>query len=433
MINKLSYISIIFSLVFTSTQVYSQDQSLTFEQFTELCLKNAKDLAVAEKDRDLQIENFKSLQRSKYIPHADLSFLYQKNYYDRLKDDGTGRLISNNGDNPGQSLTLSYDTQNFFSPDTALAQKRLNNSETTISLTKDQLYSKIQAQYFNIKEIEYELKEYDHIFALLEKITGIIKRQALLGVNNDLEAKQFDLLKNSISSDYAARKLDLENSYLDFSSFTGLQVADLKKLVFRIQSATEPQIPESPDAFSTATPISLSTALLKNIQQDAILKKYELEHTTVFPAPSVYFKISRDSPTMFSADGPQTSAEIGVTIPLDSYFLKNQQKSQLAADYRKSQLISEQNQNFVENQAQAKVAQLKNLIAQHESLLKAENLSESLLDKSFSYYSQKKIDPLGAADIFTKYLQAKKNRFSNEAQILTLSAELQYLKSGGLK
>lgn len=57
---------------------------------------------------------------------------------------------------------------------------------------------------------------------------------------------------------------------------------------------------------------------------------------------------------------------------------------------------------------------------------------KDLLDKSFLYYSQKRIDVLGTLDIFQKYLQATTNSLMNDLQIQMIDSELEYLVGGGV-
>lgn len=427
-INFLLALSIFSSLCFAEGEKTTESSS--FSSFLEYSLKNSLDRSAAGSESRYQEFSESASSKSQYIPQINLSASYQKLSYDRLRDNGSGALISNNGQNTSLGLTATYDLQKLLGADSELAKKTSYYAKLQEKILTRDVIRNIKKTFFTYLEIKAEIDELNKLISLFAKIDDILQKQKKLGINNEIEIQQFKIQSNILNSDLQSRMADLEAIYFQLSSFVSTDVAIIIEKINKITDTPQLHFVGN----SNVDPEKLSKIedqeMIENLSRDYNLSKLEYDKFNSITLPSVYVKGSRDLPTTPSSDGPLTTAEVGVSIPLDSFFTRGTQKSQLGAKSEKNQVLREKALFEYRNQIRMNVANLIRFKTQAATLDKANEETKKLLNKSFLFYSQKKLDALGTLDIFQKYLQATRNSLLNKLQLETTDAELEYLVGG---
>lgn len=364
------------------------------------------------------------------IPKIDLSASFAQNYYDRLREDSTGRLISNNGQAPLYSLTVTYDLQKLFGPESLLSKKAVQIAKVKEKIGERGLVRTVKKSYFVITEIKAEITEFEKVITQFTGIEGILTKQKRMGLYNEIERQQFKAQQSILESDLQAKRSELDNAYFQLSTSINVDVGELKMRVDMVSVKPQLQFADrlllAPEAFANAQ----DNEVLQNLSLEYDLANMDYENFNSTPLPVLYARGSRTSPTMPSSDGPQILAEVGISIPLEGFVTRSTQKSQLGAKSAKAEAVHEQALLDYRNQVRQNVLNLVRFKNQKESLEQARIDTQKLLDKAFLFYSQKRIDVLGTLDIFQKYLQASRNRLVNDLQIATTDAELEYLIGG---
>lgn len=435
--NYIKNLFFVIILMFTSFSFAGKTESpaapaTSLSSLIQFGLENSLDSLAVRAETRYQQSNGKVVNQNRLIPQINLSASYQKIFYDRLRDDGsgTGRLVSNNGQNTPVSLTLSYDLQKLFGPDSELVKQSIYNARLQEKIIARDIIRSIKKSYFTIIEIQTEIEELNKLIGLFERIENILQKQKKIGISNELERQQFQVQQSILDTDLQTRKSDLDAVYFQLSTVVNLDISALKDRLSLITDKTEYYIPGSAQFDSEHMAKLKDYEMLENLGRDYNIAKLEYDKFNSVPLPSFFLKGSRDSSSVLSSDGPQTTTEIGITIPLDSLFNRPAQKSQLGAKSEKTQAIFQKALLDYRNQIRLNMINLIRFKNQTESLKQTRNQTKKLLDKSFLYYSQRRIDVLGTLDIFQKYLQAARNSLLSELQMRTTDAELEYLVGG---
>jgi outer membrane protein TolC len=390
-------------------------------------LNKSLERSAAQIETAYQESNSNAVSKSQLVPSIALSATYQKLYYDRMKDNGTGNFVSNNGQNTSYGLTISYDLQKLFGPESVLAKQSHHYAQLQEKITTRDIVRNVKKAYYNVTEIQAEVADLNKLIALFSRIEGILQKQKQLGVFNELERQQFQVQKSILNSDLQTRKADLDAAYYQLASLINTSPEELKA---QIPADAKKENVKPYDVDSEKIAKMSDNEMIENLSREYNISKLEFEKTSSLPLPTVYVKGQRDNPVYFSSDGPLTTAEIGIVIPIDSLFTRSSQKSQLGAKAEKNEMLMRRALYDYRNQVNLNAANLARFKSQTVSLENAQNETEKLLDKTFLYYSQKRLDVLGTLDIFQKYLQSSKNMLMNEMQIASTEAELEYLVGG---
>lgn len=368
--------------------------------------------------------------RGQYVPQISLGASYQQFKYDRLKDDGTGKLISNDGQNTSLSLTLSYDLQKLFGSESELARQAADSSHLQEKLTSRDIIRNVKKSYATIKETRAEIAEYEKLISQFTKADAVLAKQKKMGVYNELERQQFHAQQSAFYSELQTRKADLEAAYFQLATLTDTDVEQIKIYFDKAPVKTEMVFAGKSEQQLEKVNTLQDEEVLQNLSKEYDASKLEYDKTTGWALPTVYVKGMRDNPTMPSSDGPQTVAEVGVTFPLEGFFTRSSQNSVLGAKAERARALYEKSVSEYRNQIKLNILNLRRYTSLEVPLEQTRTETEKLLDKSFLYYSQKRIDVLGTIDIFQKYLQAVKNCLTNQMQIEWTDAELEYLVGG---
>lgn len=281
-----------------------------------------------------------------------------------------------------------------------------------------------------IKETRAEIAEYEKLISQFTKADSILAQQKKIGLYNELERQQFHAQQSAFNSELQTRKADLDAAYFQLATLTDTDVARIKEYFKKAPAKTEMVFATKSEEQLEKINTLQDDEVVANLSKDYDASKLEYDKTTGWALPTVYVKGTRDNPTMPSSDGPQTVAEVGVTFPLEGFLTRSSQNSVLSAKTERTRVLYEKSVSEYRNQIKLNILNMrryKSLVAPLEQT-RAE--TEKLLDKSFLFYSQKRIDVLGTIDIFQKYLQAAKNSLGNQMQIELTDAELEYLVGG---
>jgi outer membrane protein TolC len=211
-----------------------------------------------------------------------------------------------------------------------------------------------------------------------------------------------------------------------------VDVETLKNRIPKIKLSSDIQLAKTNLSLEKIASIN-DDDIISNLSGSYNLAKMEYENFQTLVLPSVYVRGSRELPTMASSDGYQNITEVGLSFPIDSFFIRSDQKTLLGAKAKKAESLFHKALLDYRNQIRLNVINFNHYQRQAPQLEVTRKETKLLLDKSFLFYSQKRIDVLGAFDIFQKYLQAARNVLINNFQIQSTDAELEYLVGGGLK
>ncbi len=409
-----------------------QAEAPSFSSFITLALDHSLDLRVSQSEVKAQEAGHQLTSHGQYLPQVSLFGAYSRLSYDRLRDDGSGigKMISNNGQNTSYGLTVSYDLQKLLGTESEIAKQSVYFARLQEKITKRDIIRNLKKSSFIVFETQKEIEELNKMIQLFAKTDAVLEKQKSLGISNELERQQFLVQKSILNADLEQKKSDLEVALLQLSVLTHMELKFVTsqflsfkqkpKLIFASKSSFEPDLLEQVQ----------DREMLESLGRDYDAAKLEYEKYTSLPLPSVYFKNSRDFPTTASSDGPQANSEIGLSIPLDAIWGRSDQKSQLASKAEKNHLIAEKALADYRSQIRLNLQNILRAKRQTEALSRVRLETEKLLDKSFLYFSQKRIDALGTLDIFQKYLQTVRNSLLNDLQIEIADTELEYLVGG---
>jgi outer membrane protein TolC len=429
-------VGILTGSIFINTSVLADTQvkvPSSLSDLIELGLKNSLAPASARMEVDFQKQTESATSGGQKIPSLSLSASYGRYIYDQPYITTTGTPESNNGQRTALSLTISYDLQKLFSGESAIAKQTTYLAKIQEKITVRDVVRNVKIGYFSITEIRDELVELNKLILLFERIDGILQKQKKIGIDNTIERKQFQIQKSILASDLEARMSDLDAAYSQLSLTTNIEVEKLKELIPNISKVPELHFANQKNLNAEKVASIEDFEILENLGRDYSLAKLDYEKYNSLALPNIYIKGSRENPTMPSAEGPQTITEVGISLSLDSFFSRTYQKSALGAKAQKLELLYKKSLLDYRNQIRLNVRNLNRLKTQTASLEMTRTETKSLIDKSFLYYSQRRLDVLGVLDIFQKYLQAAKNSLTNKRQIQMADAELEYLVGGGAK
>ena len=430
--NKLRFCAFVVVSLLTSLQGVKGETSdpTDLTSLIQLGLQNSFDQSAARLETRSQDKNEIFVSRTQNIPQVNISASLQKYHYDSLYDKG-GALVNNDGQKPAYGVTVSYDLQKLLNADSALARQSLRIAKLQEKISERDTIRNIKKGYYTIIEIQSEIEELNKLIELFSRIDGILQKQRRIGVYNEIERKQFQVQQSILNSDLQTRSSDLEASYFQLSLVMNTSVEILKDRILKITKT-----PELRFAKMKASPERLSNLndqdIVSNLNGNSSLAKIEFESFHSTPLPSVYVRQAREMPTMPSSDGYQNITEVGLSFPIDSFFTRSAQKSQLGARVEKADALFQKALLDYRNQVRLNAMNLNRYQNQSAQLENTRKETKSLLDKSFLFYSQKRLDVLGTLDIFQKYLQAARNALNNNLQIQIIDTELEYLVGGGV-
>ena len=396
----------------------------------QLGLENSLDRSAARWESKIQNENEILGSRARNIPQIILTASSQKYHYDSLYETGTGNFVNNDGRRSAFGITVSYDLQKLFDADAELAKRSSRRSKIQEKISGRDVIRNIKKGYYGIVAVQSEIDELKKVITLFARIEKILKKQKGLGIYNEIERKQFQLQKSILESDLGVRSSDLEAAYFQLSLVMNVSAEDLKERVAKIKE--RPKLYFAPSKISPEKLSALSDPdILESLGGNYDLAKTEYESFHSLALPTVYVREAREMPTMPSSEGPQTITEVGLSFPIDSFFTRSARKSQLSAKSEKAEVLFRKALLEYRDQIRLNAMNMRRYQDQASRFEATRKDAESLLDKSFLFYAQKRIDVLGTLDIFQKYLQAVRNDLNNKLQIQVTDAELEYLVGRG--
>ena len=412
-----------------SVQANDTDNT-SLSSLIQLGLQNSIDQSASRLESKSQDKNETLISRTQNIPQINLTASYQKYHYDSLYDKG-GQLVSNDGQRPAFGVTVSYDLQKLLNADSALARQSAQLAKIQEKISGRDVIRNIKKGYYGIVEIQAEVEELTKLIGLFSRIDDILQKQKRMGIYNEIERKQFQVQKSILDSDLQTRSSDLEAAYFQLSLVMNVSVDTLKDRVPKIKTTSNLHFAQS--KFSPEKLSALNDQeILANLSGSYNLAKMEYDNFHSMALPTVYVRQSREMPTMPSSDGYQNITEVGLSFPIDSFFTRSAQKSQLGAKAEKAEVLFQKTLLDYRNQIRLNTMNMNRYQGQTHQLEETRKEAKGLLDKSFLFYSQKRIDVLGTLDIFQKYLQATRNVLINSLQIQNIDAELEYLVGGGV-
>lgn len=406
-------------------------QSLT--ELTELALKKSTDLRAAQSEAEAQSLTAKVVSRGRVVPQVTVGASRASVTFDRKVDAGSGQFVSNDGEVNSLNVTLSYDLQRLFGPEANIAQISAKNAESLREVVRRAVVRDVKKAFWSVIALRQELASFRALLDRFSKVGGVLERERSIGVDTSLEQSQFRLQRDLVESELEARTTDLDSAYANMALLLG---ENLKATEARF--SIDPNLkPEEPRSFSGISPEELMNdgdpVILKSLAFDSELARREADGFVRAPLPGIYLRGSRDNTTIYSGDGPQSSIEVGLALPLEAFATRGAQKAALQAKAIKADALKERALLEYQNQIRIQANLLRRVSFQRSALIEAESKSQKLLDRSFRFYAQRRIDAVGATDIFQKHLQAVRNVLLNSLQIRTSEAELEYLLGRGLK
>ncbi len=400
-----------------------------FHDLIQYALDNSPHTRLHSAEVDIRKAESQSIDRERIIPQLTLSASYQNWTYKRPYDTGSG-LINNNGQNPTIGITLAYDLQKLFGPESDVAGKNLYYTQIDQRLAKRNLVRQLKYSFFTIKEMNSEITRMETVQKLFNKINQILEKQRKNGVNNQIDRRQFKVQQDMIQSELQSRKTDLDLEYSTLSDLTQIPIESLQNIIQN--TATSPSLlyAQNENLNKKILQLQNNQDLYKSLTRDYDTSKAEYDGYTSLPLPSLFLTYSHESPTMRSADGPQSMTEIGLSWPIDAFFKRTQEKSVLSAKVIRNKVALDSILFKYRTEIETTAKTLHRAKEQSLTLDQTEKESKKLLDDSFHYFAQKRIDTLGTLDIFQKYLDASKAHSQNNLQIQKLDADLEYLLGG---
>jgi hypothetical protein len=400
------------------------DTSLT--TLIELGLQHSSEVVLSESETKIQKNKLALSKTNRILPQLDLSASYQQHTYDRSYNQN-GNLVSNDGRNPTLGLIVTYDLKQFFGAESALNTQQEIYAKVQEKITKRSVVRQIKQNFYSLKEIGSELLVLQQQIKLFSKIENILGRQTRLGVYNNPDRQQFQVQKGLLEADVQARNRDQDVIYFSLSDLTHISVTELKERIPAIK--IEPALHYANSKAITVDAVDRleDKTIIEGLGREYNVARLEYDRFKTFALPLVFLKYLRESPTMPSGDGPQQTAEIGLSIPLNTFFIAGKEKSILQSQIDKNRLLMEKNIFEYKNSIRLGLINLLKFKEEKKNLIFIKEQSEKLLGKAFLLLSQKRIDVVGTLDIFQKHLSSSRALLQNELQIKTLDAQLEYL------
>lgn len=395
-----------------------------------LALERSRDRSAAEAELRFQKAAETTIDRSRLIPQINALAGYQNLAYDRLRENSPGVFGPNNGVNRIYGVTVSYDLQNLLGPGSTLARQASRVAALQVEVVRRDIVRNVKKAYFAIAETQSEIDELNKLVGLFDRIDAILNKQRKLGVYNELERRQFQLQKGVLYADLQVKRADLEGAYAQLAVIVQVDAETLKQRLAGAQG-------NPPTVFAPATAQDVQalyqaqdSEILDYLGGSNQLAKMQYSKFASLPYPGVYARGTRQLPTVPNLDGPNTTTEAGVFLPIDGFFTRPAQKEQLRRNSEKTQALCEK--AFFEYRTQILLNATNLLKFRSQSRFLAQTRSETreLLEKSFLFYAQKRIDVLGELDLFQKYLQVARSDLQNDLRIRWADAELEYLVGG---
>ena len=328
-------------VLIAAPKVDSKAETYSLSSLIQLALGSSLDHKAAISDVKLQEASEKSISRGRLVPQMTIAASFQSYSYERAFEDSGGRNYSNNGHNSPISLTVSYDLQKLFSTESDLANQATHYSQLQEKIVRRDIIRTVKKSYFSIVETKAELEVLNELISLFSRIEAILQKQKKIGIYNELERQQFKVQESILESDLQNKKGDLDFSFAQLASITNNDVTVLKTMIESFSKKPDlhfgSQLMLDPDALSKVQ----EKNLLELFGRDYNIGKLEYDQFSSVPLPSIFVKGSREAPTMASSDGPQTVAEIGISIPIDGFFTRATQKTQLEAKFEKNKILFE--------------------------------------------------------------------------------------------
>jgi outer membrane protein TolC len=389
-------------------------------------LSHSSDVLASKAETQIQQSLSEETRRGSNWPKTDFGASFQSRTYERPFLLG-GEPRSNNGSNPIFGLTVAYDLQKILGSQIALTTERVRYAKIQEIITRRDTVRSIKKAYFTIQAIESNIAVMKKIIGLFDRINNILEKQRSLGVKIDIERRQFNVQKNLLAADLSSVELDEDAAYNMLSSASRLPLAEARARIGQNQTAPKLRYASRSDLDPKLVDSLSDGAILESLGRDYTLARIEKEKFVKPLWPVVYGKISHEAPTMLSADGPQTILEVGISIPIDTLYTKNLEKSRLLSQEQKAQALFEKSVQDYRNNVRFSIESLQKLKAKSMFFGKTRDEAKELLENSFLYYAQKRIDVIATLDIFQKYLQSERQVLANDLQIQSLDADLEYL------
>jgi hypothetical protein len=397
----------------------------------QLAIENSTEAITAQAEVKFQEAVRANTKTIRYTPQLDVYSSEQKYNYDRAYF-YNGQHVVNKGTNRIYGATLTFDLQKLFGPELGVASENLQLSRIQNNISQRNVVRVVKKTLALKLQIEAEIRDIVETLKSFQKVEGILKRQSSLGVYTDVEVHQLIEQRGFLEADLITKKTELDSVYFTFSRLINRSIDEVKALL-------EPTVVFPPLIFATKKELDpkIFSALsdqdmLTSLGRDYYSAKKEASSYSTLQLPALYVKTFHQNPTMPSSQssGGYGVTEVGVTINLSGFLLRNSQKNELNAKKTKFEMLMNNNIRDYRNSISLTVNQLNQFLKQDEALRKLQGDANKTFAKSFTYYSQKRIDTLTLLDLTQKRLLASQRFHFNKLQINYLDAELEYLVGG---
>ena len=303
----------------------------TLDTLVQFALEHSHDLAASEADIRFQERNRRAVIEATRIPQIDVSASYQSFSYDRPYQIASGGTTTNDGHNPAITITVTYDLQKLFGPESDLAKQAEVLAKVQAKIVQRGVVRNVKKSYFAAVSLRDECEELRKQIDLFARIDSILRKQSSLGVYNSLERQQFQIQQGLLDADLNTKLNELDAAYAGLSLATHLEVEDVRHRVDLITGSQKLRYANNAHLDDSAVAKASDKELLRSMGLDFEAAELEAERFHSIAFPSVYVRGGRSWPTMLSSDGPQTYAEAGLTYPLNSLFTRSEQKAALLA------------------------------------------------------------------------------------------------------
>jgi outer membrane protein TolC len=397
----------------------------TLESLVSYCLTHATDTSISESEMNYQKTVSHVAESQRWMPQIDIYSSMQTYQYDQSRIARAGGFITNSGTNPVFGASVSYDLSKLIGPETQIAKEQEEHSRLKDVISKRNIVRMVKKNYYLFVSVEQEIASLESLLHYYGKIGGLLTRQSSLGINNEIESQQYKIQKGFLESDLAAKKTELDSI---FSTFTTLMNSPREMVKTTIERLPREKLHRAITEEKLAEILARDDKeMIESLSADYSLAKAELDTFKSYPLPVVYLRTIRQNPSMPSFQGPSQMAEVGLSLNVTSFFTRREQKQEFEDNLNKAVSLRQKNLLDYRNSIRLTVDQMKHQLEQEKALQHLRKDLDQTLQRSFSYYTQKRMDTLTILDLAQKSLLAAQRSELSTFQIQSLDAELEYL------
>lgn len=420
-----SRLSLLISLFALMTPASYGQVSLSLSDLINLGLKHSYDQKAAHLDVETSKATEISVSRNQYIPQLSINGSLQKYNYDSLYRKN-GVLVSNNGSQPTFGLTLSYNLQNLYNANKAVAHKSIYLSKLRREITKRNIIRQIKIGYYTIVEIQAEVDILKKLIRFFSKVDDVLQKVKKVGVYNEIQREQFKIQQSILRNKLQVRQSHLASAYLQLSLAMNISKEELEHKIPHVKSL--PTLSYATAGYSNDELLKKEdSVIMDNLGGSYSLARVQYENYKKGALPQVYIKGMRQLPNMPSSNGHYSAISVGVNFPIDAFFKRSAEKSKLKFKMTKEEALFNKALLNYRNQIRLSKTNLDIYKGQVKHLDEGLYEAQDLFDDAFRFYSQKRINALDVLNISQNYFTASRNVLNNKLQIQIYDTQLEYL------